>query len=222
MPPDALDPDFLREHAGGGPIGSRVQVYRETASTNDLVLKLGETGEPEGLVIFAESQTAGRGQFRRPWHSAPGLGLWFSILLRRVLPDPSVLTPYVAVAVTEAVAGSTGFALQIAPPNDLYGAQGKVAGILIEARSGAGSFAVVGIGLNVLQQREDFAPEIRDIASSLAIEMENLPTRQAIAASILSRLNALLPEVGTENPPHLARYRRMVESSPAALQKAKL
>src|SRR5476651_1228652 len=106
MASSLLDPDLLREGSGGGIIGSRIMVFRETASTNDLVLQLGENGEREGLVVFAEKQTAGRGRFLRPWHSADGLGLWFSILLRRNLPGESVvsLTPYAAVCVVEALA----------------------------------------------------------------------------------------------------------------------
>jgi len=222
MPPDALDPDVLRENSGDGPIGARVLVFRETASTNDLALRLGESSEPEGLVIFAESQTAGRGQFRRPWHSAPGLGLWFSVLLRRTWPDPSVLTPYVAVAVADAVFASSGCQLAIKPPNDLYGRHGKVAGILIETRTGANGFAVLGVGLNVHHRREDFPPELQAAASSLALEIGHPPSRQTVASAVLTHLNALLPEVGQEAPPHLRRYRHLAEISSPALQKTEM
>lgn len=192
-----LDPDLLKEGAGEGPIGSRVQVFRETASTNDLLLQMAEHGEPEGTVIFAERQTAGRGRFRRPWHSADGLGLWFSVLLRRALTDPTKLTPYVAVCVTEALEAFAGESVGIKAPNDVYGRFGKLAGILIEARTGASPFAVIGIGINVNQGEQDFPPDLT--ASSLALETGRQQDRLAVARMVLRRLNARLGEIEEES-----------------------
>ncbi len=214
-----LDPDVLREGSGEGIIGRHVSVFRETASTNDLVLQLGENGEPQGFVLFAEKQTAGRGQFRRPWHSADGLGLWFSILLRKNLPGESVvsLTPYVSVCLTEALALVTGETFRIKPPNDIYGRLGKVAGILIEARTGAKPFAVVGIGLNVNQLSEDFPEELRDTASSLALETGAAQDRTAVACAILQRLNARLGELEMADPPFQALYRDLASLHHAEL-----
>lgn len=187
-----LDPDVLRERRGDGFIGRKVLVFHETASTNDLMLKVGESAEPEGLVIFAESQQAGRGRFRRPWHSAPGLGLWFSILLRPPpeLFDPALLTPWAAVSLWEGIRQACGCRLRIKPPNDLLGRQGKVAGILIEARSGASPFAVLGAGLNVHHRPADFPGEIRNTATSLEMETGSGVDRTEVAAALLQSLNA--------------------------------
>jgi len=210
MNPPLLDPDLLQAGAGDGVIGRRVQVYRETASTNDLLLRLGESGEPEGLVVFAERQTAGRGRFQRPWHSADGLGLWFSILLRPHLPPERItdLTPYVAVAVAEGL-GEFADTLRIKPPNDIYGVHGKVAGILIEARTGAKPFAVLGIGININHQRDDFPEELRSSASSLAIEAGSSQDQTAAACAVLRHLNTRLPELTGEKPDFMARYEAM-------------
>ncbi len=204
-----LDPDVLREGAGEGPVGQRVMVYRETASTNDLLLRLGETGESEGLVVFAERQTAGRGRFQRPWHSADGLGLWFSVLLRpNLAPDRvTLLTPLVAVAVTEGLGEiAASAALRIKPPNDIYGVHGKVAGILIEVRTGPRPFAVLGIGININHQKADFPEGLQATASSLAVEAGGAQDRSAAACAVLRHLNRRLPELAQEKPAFLERY----------------
>lgn len=212
MSRELLDPDVIREGAGKGPVGQRVLVFRETASTNDLALTMGENGEPEGLVVFAERQTAGRGRFRRPWHSADGLGLWFSVLIRREIAPEEItqLTPYVAVCVWEALAeGVPGAVLRIKRPNDIYGEGGKVAGILIETRVGRRPFAVLGVGINVNQRREDFPEELRDTASSLALEGGEEVSRPAIACAVLRRLNERLGEVTAREKGYLSEYERL-------------
>jgi BirA family transcriptional regulator, biotin operon repressor / biotin---[acetyl-CoA-carboxylase] ligase len=218
MNPPLLDPDVLQEGAGSGPIGRRVMVYRETASTNDLLLRLGESGEPAGLVVFAERQTSGRGRFQRPWHSADGLGLWFSVLLRpNLAPDRvTLLTPLVAVAVTEGLESvAPGASLRIKKPNDIYGAKGKVAGILIEARTGPKPFVVIGIGINISHQVEDFPEELRATASSLSIESGTVQDRSAAACSVLQHLNKRLPEIELGTLPFLERYEALSAWSPA-------
>ncbi len=212
MSRELLDPDVIREGAGEGPIGQRVLVFRETASTNDLALTMGENGEAEGLVIIAERQTAGRGRFRRPWHSADGLGLWFSVLIRReIVPEEiTLLTPYVAVCVWEALMEEVpGTGLRIKRPNDIYGQRGKVAGILIETRVGRKPFAVLGMGINVNQREEDFPEELRETASSLALESGGGVSRPAIACAILRRLNARLNEVTAREKRYLSEYERL-------------
>src|SRR5688572_25446879 len=79
---DRLVADDLRAGLGECRLGNQIVVVEETSSTNDLVWEAEERGAPEGLVVFAERQTAGRGQYGRSWESAPYQGLWFSVLLR--------------------------------------------------------------------------------------------------------------------------------------------
>src|SRR6476619_6249063 len=81
-PGDRLIAEELRAELGDTRWGSQLVVVDETSSSNDLVWDAEARGAPEGLVVFAERQTAGRGRYGRRWESAPGLGLWFSVLLR--------------------------------------------------------------------------------------------------------------------------------------------
>src|SRR4051812_39583988 len=79
---DRLSAAKLRAKLGESTIGCEIVVLEETESTNDVVLKMAAGDWPEGLAVFAEQQTTGRGQRGNKWHSAPGKGLWFSVLLR--------------------------------------------------------------------------------------------------------------------------------------------
>jgi len=187
---ELLDRDLIV--AGEGAIGSRIVVFRETESTNDLVRTAAEGGEPEGFVAFAESQTKGRGQFGRRWSSAPGLGLWFSILLRPHWPPhllPQV-TPLIAVAVANALAAETRLGIRIKQPNDIFSGGRKLAGILSEARTGAEVFAVVGIGINVNHAAADFPLELQTSATSLALETGGPCHREQVASAVLTEISA--------------------------------
>ncbi len=179
-----VDPDRVREAVGG-----RVTVYRETASTNDLVQRLALDGAPEGEVVVADRQTHGRGQHGRHWDSCAGLGLWFSILLR---PEWDAgldrVTPLIAVAVASGISAATGLHPRIKPPNDIFLDGRKVAGILTEARSGRQTFAVVGIGVNVSHALTDFPPDLRGTATSLALALDAPVPRERVLIAILREL----------------------------------
>ena len=181
-------------------VGREILVFEETDSTNDLAARAGQDGVPEGLVIFAESQRAGRGRLGRKWVSPPGRNLLCSTLLRpEVVPAERwpELTFCAALAVAETAERFTGLRARIKWPNDVLLAGRKVAGILLECHHGHGpGFVVVGIGLNVLQTEKDFPPELRERAGSLSMsraEGGNIPEleRREVAASLLARLEAL-------------------------------
>lgn len=171
------------------PWGVPVEVAAAIPSTNDELLRRGEVGAPSGTLLFAESQTAGRGRFQRPWSSAAGLGLWFSLLLRMEISDATVplLSAFPAVALAETLE-SLGIRAGIKAPNDLHVDGKKVAGILVETRTGRNSFAVVGIGLNVNHGSGDFPVELRDRAASLAMVAGSPFDRNAMAASLITAL----------------------------------
>ena len=183
-PSPSLDPERIR--AALRPrvtIGREILIFEETDSTNDLARRAGEDGLPEGLAIFAETQRAGRGTQGRRWMSPPYRGLWFSVLLRPKTVSVErwpELTFCAALAVAETAEISTGRAARIKWPNDVLVGERKVAGILVEChhRQNPG-FVVVGIGLNVLQRREEFAPELRDQAGSLAMMLEAPSARRS-------------------------------------------
>src|SRR3984893_15820440 len=131
---DRLVADELRATLGEGRMGNQLVVVEETSSTNDLAWEAEATGAPEGFVVFAERQTAGRGQYGRRWESAPYLGLWFSVLLRPsiTLNESPRLTSLLASVVAAIISEETGCPASIKPPNDIYLAQRKVAGVLVE------------------------------------------------------------------------------------------
>ncbi len=135
--------------------GWRVRRVGETGSTNADLVAAARAGEPEGLVLVARAQTAGRGRMGRSWQSPPGTGLTCSVLLRpagvpaaRLSWLPLLAGVAVSTAVTEAAAVET----RLKWPNDVLAGEAKLAGILAEGGDGA---VVIGMGINVSQRREE-------------------------------------------------------------------
>ena len=187
MPAESLDAVLL---SAAAPWKIPVQVVDQTTSTNDELLRQGEAGAPSGTLLFAESQTAGRGQFRRVWNSARGLGLWFSLLLRLEINDDSIpsLSAFAAVALVKTIGELEIEGALIKAPNDVLVRGHKVAGILVETRVGKNPFAVVGIGLNVNHNLSDFPEELREQATSLALASKKPFNRNDVAAQLLRHL----------------------------------
>lgn len=161
-----------------------ILVFEETRSTNDVVQRLGQDGAAEGLAVFAEHQTAGRGRFGRKWESDRSGGLWFSVLARPDLPQNqwSRLTLVAALAVVDGIARVTGLQTGIKWPNDVQLHGRKLSGILVENRG----FLTIGIGVNVNQAA--LPPEIADRAASLMMAAGDPVDRCALAAAILDAL----------------------------------
>jgi BirA family biotin operon repressor/biotin-[acetyl-CoA-carboxylase] ligase len=174
-------------------IGRDIHVFQETTSTSDVVDKLARDGVKEGVVVFAESQTKGRGRLGRKWISPARKGLWFSILLRpRLRPqDATQLTVASGVALLRAIKGHTGLEATIKWPNDILVGGRKVAGILTElsAELDQVRYVIVGIGVDVNLNASDFSPDLRKIASSLKIESgKPISSRAELAVRILCEL----------------------------------
>lgn len=190
---DRLSASDLSSSLGKGVIGSRIIVLESTRSTNDFLRQMLTPELPEGLVIFAEEQTAGRGQRGNRWASAPYLGLWFSILLRpRLRPTESArLTEWAAQTIAATVRAEFQLKPAIKPPNDVYLNGRKIAGVLVETKAGKGDewAAIVGIGVNVNQLENDFPAELREQAGSLAMALGLRPSREAFAVALLRQLD---------------------------------
>ncbi|PYL44352.1 MAG: biotin--[acetyl-CoA-carboxylase] ligase [Verrucomicrobia bacterium] len=190
---DRLVADELRGHFHRPTIGRQIIVLEQTTSTNDAILQVMTANSDEGLVLFAEYQTAGRGQRGNRWESAPGKGLWFSILLRPniQIKDSGRLTIWAIEAVSGVI--RTEFSLEpaIKLPNDIQLCERKVAGALVEmrAREKAPHVAIVGIGINVNQSVEDFPPELQNRAISLAIALHRPVDRGQFAVAVLRYLD---------------------------------
>jgi BirA family biotin operon repressor/biotin-[acetyl-CoA-carboxylase] ligase len=161
LPPDRLIAAQLRTSLGENGIGQRIIVLESTRSTNDFLLQMLTPELPEGFVVFAEHQTAGRGQRGHRWESAPRQGLWFSVLLQPRIPpaESARLTNWAAQAIANAIRRETGLEPVIKPPNDVHVSGRKVAGVLVETKAGRGqSFsAIVGIGVNINQAPDQFS-----------------------------------------------------------------
>jgi BirA family biotin operon repressor/biotin-[acetyl-CoA-carboxylase] ligase len=188
-----LDAAIIRDRAATRIIGREVIVVGETGSTNDLVFERSNEATPEGLVIFAESQTAGRGQRGNTWFSPPRLSLLFSILLRPRIATSEVtrLTTWLAEGVAANVRAQFGVDATVKWPNDIYLGAAKLAGVLVEMRAVAGAphRAIAGIGLNVNHRARDFPDQLRDRATSLAIVLGRELDRTELAAALLRDLD---------------------------------
>jgi BirA family biotin operon repressor/biotin-[acetyl-CoA-carboxylase] ligase len=187
-----LDPSLLQEALRGQLIGSRIEVLPRASSTNDEVLQRARLGAAEGLVIFADEQTAGRGQHGKKWEAPPGKALLFSILVkpRLALTESARLTQWAAEAVAASIQELFSINVRIKPPNDIYLEDLKVAGVLAEMRAQQQGphIAVVGIGVNLNQAPGDFSIEIRNNATSLAIATGKSVDRQSVAIALLREL----------------------------------
>src|SRR5205814_256268 len=168
---DALSGDKLRADLDSAIIGRDIVVVDETTSTNASIFERTFPSTPEGLVVFAERQTAGRGQRNNSWESATGKGLWFSILLRPKIDigESPRLAEWAARTVAETIASELSLPASVKLPNDVIVSGKKVAGVLVEMRAqkNAPHIAIAGIGLNVNHLPEDFSEELRDRAISL-------------------------------------------------------
>jgi BirA family biotin operon repressor/biotin-[acetyl-CoA-carboxylase] ligase len=192
--PDALIADDLLARLGKSRIiGRDIHVFEQTTSTNDVVEKLARDGVREGVVVFAESQTRGRGRLGRKWVSPARKGLWFSILLRPNLrpQETTQLTVASAIALRRAVFSQTRLPVEIKWPNDILIGGKKAAGILTElsAELDRVRHVILGIGIDVNQDAHEFSVELRKTATSLKIENGESLSRAALAAAALRELD---------------------------------
>jgi BirA family biotin operon repressor/biotin-[acetyl-CoA-carboxylase] ligase len=190
---DRLSAEKLRIELGEVTIGREIVVLEETTSTNDEIMQRTTSGTKEGLVVFAEHQTAGRGQHGKHWESALGKGLWFSVLLRpKIDIDKSArLTIWAAETIAATLQQEFALCSTIKSPNDVYIDGRKVAGVLVEMRAQkkAPHIGILGIGVNVNHMAEDFPAELRTTAGSLAMATRRPLDRHLLAVALLRNLD---------------------------------
>jgi BirA family biotin operon repressor/biotin-[acetyl-CoA-carboxylase] ligase len=204
---EALTPASLQRLLRSAVFGHRIFYYPSIGSTNERALELAAAEEPEGGLVLAEEQTAGRGRRDRTWSSRPYLGIYASLILRPAIAAPRapLITFMAAVAIADALNEIAGLKARIKWPNDVLVGRRKIAGVLGEVRGSEPEVRemVVGIGLNVNQRAEDFPADIRDRATSVRVETGSPAERAAVLASILE---------GFER-----RYARLLRDGPATL-----
>jgi BirA family biotin operon repressor/biotin-[acetyl-CoA-carboxylase] ligase len=194
---DRLIPDQLKAELPDTLIGREIIVLQQTGSTNDAIFQIvsghGPFSSADGLVVFAEHQTHGRGQRGNRWESTARKGLWFSILLRPHirLRDSGRLTIWVVETISNVIRTEFRIEPVVKLPNDVQLCGRKVAGVLVEMRAqeNAPHLAVVGIGINVNQSRDDFPDDLQDRAISLTMALGRQVDRQRFAVAMLRNLD---------------------------------
>lgn len=171
-------------------MGQSIYFYEETDTTNNRARELALEGAPEGTLVVAEKQTAGRGRRGKVWESPLGTGIWMSLVLRpQIMPaEASVLTLLCGLATAEAIEVETGLSVGIKWPNDILINGKKAVGILTEmdCEMSQVHFVIPGIGINV--NTTSFPPEIADIATSLYLECSKTVSRRRLVHKVLERL----------------------------------
>ncbi len=187
-----IDEKTLQKSLSGRLIGQNVIYLKTVDSTNECAFGLARKGASEGTVILADEQTKGKGRLQRVWHSPPGRNIYTSVILRPPL-RPAVapqITLMAGVAVADLLShyGMRGVSLKW--PNDVQIGDRKVCGILTEMKALGEQvdFVIVGIGLNVNMQKEDFDAGIRERATSIREETGTVISRQELAAQLYHHL----------------------------------
>ena len=200
--PDILVPKLLHRRLPQGPLGKRIYHFFKTDSTNSVAMLLGELGEPNGTIVIAEEQTAGRGRAGHTWHSEKTNGIYMTVLLRPpIAPQQAPLITLVAgLAVREAIAEQTGLVPDLRWPNDLLFGRKKFCGILTEmnAEQDQIHFVAVGIGINVNHER--VPDDLSAIATSLRIETKRVHSRVEIVIRLLRHLDSYYNRFLSDGP----------------------
>ena len=197
--------------------GSPHRHYRSTDSTNTRARELAAAGAPHGTVVTAAEQSAGRGRQGRTWTAPPGKALLYSAIVRPLEDRHTMLPLAVPLAVCETAEQlNPDLDCKVKWPNDIHIEGRKLAGVLIEARP-QNSWAVIGIGLNLFIEEDEFPSELRDRAISLFTNDRRTqergsagPSPQLSAGpSLLGPLNERLNHwVQAEPPEVLANWRK--------------
>ena len=193
-------------------LGRRIELFDSLPSTNREAAQLAQAEVEHGTVVIADSQTAGRGRLSRTWFSPPGANLYCSMILRTIRP-PERLTEWLswlplisALAAAEAIEQVSSAHVSVKWPNDLLIAERKVGGILCESATGTGSdpFQIIGIGINVNIDRDDWPADLRDSATSIWQERNIVVDRNRLLAQLLLELEQCLDELTIHGTSRLA------------------
>jgi BirA family biotin operon repressor/biotin-[acetyl-CoA-carboxylase] ligase len=182
-------------------------------STNTYGKKIAMEGCPDGTAIVANEQTGGRGRRGRTFQSPKDQGIYFSLVYKPEKKPQEVInfTAYVAVAICNGIQAACGVRPGIKWTNDIVLGHKKLAGILtemsIEGETGALQYIVTGIGVNVCQKTEDFPAEIRDIATSLEIELGHPVSRGRLAAEMINAMGIMYEDWKHQRGDYWKQYR---------------
>lgn len=195
------------------PWRERIQYFDTITSTNDVLKQLAIQGAPEGTILVANCQTGGRGRMGRTFLSPSGVGIYLSVLLRpRCRPAELMhLTCASAWATCDAIEKAAGFRPGIKWTNDIVYQGKKLSGTLTELGlhpGGTAAYAIIGTGINCNQLRDDFPPELRDMAGSIKMITGVDVERSAVAARLIDAWYDMNRRLLTEKDEILDSYRR--------------
>ena len=201
-PLSPLSLDAIHSTLATQALGHRIELRDQINSTNREAVALAHAGVEHGTVVVADSQTEGRGRLSRQWFSPPGVNLYCSIVIRKSI-DADRLTEWLswlplmtALAAAESIETVVAASIAVKWPNDLLIAERKVGGILCESGMVAqsGPFQVIGIGLNVNGDRNDFPEDLRETATTVRHETGHPVERNRLLAQFLHELEACVEE----------------------------
>ena len=196
---DLLDPDKIKSNLRTTLIGRKIIVYNSTSSTQKIAAEYAKNKDNDGLVIFAEEQTAGKGRADNKWYSGHSESILSSVVLADNILNSELLSLTCAVAVAEAIGKSADAEAKIKWPNDIILNGKKVAGILLESKmDGSGNTCIIGVGINCHQKKDSFPVELQPIATSIDIEDRSVCDRILLAKRLLGSIEHWL-EVAAKN-----------------------
>ena len=193
--PDLLLPNEIQNGRKTKVLGKDIQYYKEVISTNNQAKLAAQQDAAEGTIIVSEAQTSGRGRLARGWYSPAEKGIWFSVILRpHFLPQEAPkCTLMAAVAIAKAIEKITELQVGIKWPNDILYNKQKLVGILTEmnAEMDCINYIIIGMGINVNIQKNEFPLELQQIATSLAILKGEKISRVKLLNEILFQIETL-------------------------------
>lgn len=208
---EKLDVDIIGNGLTTKVVGSQTVVFKSTSSTNDIAWEYSSNKANNGLAVFSEQQTNGRGRMGNKWLSTPGQSLLCSIVLTNSKVKPQLLTLGCAVAIAETIQNCCQIETRIKWPNDVIIAGKKIAGILLESRISKGkSDYVIGIGINCHQDEAFFTKQkLQMPATSIDIESKNVIDRNQLAAKLLSDLDKWIDIAVSDGEKILERWKQL-------------
>lgn len=193
-------------------LGRRIELFKSLPSTNREAVQLAQAAVEHGTVVVADSQTAGRGRHSRSWFSPAGANLYCSVILNASRP-PERLAEWLswlplisALAAAEAIEQVSSIPVSVKWPNDLLISERKAGGILCESGTGTrlGHFQIIGIGINVNMDTDDWPANLQDSATSIWQERKIVVDRNRLLAQLLHDLEECLDELTIRGTSRLA------------------
>ena len=212
QPLSPLSLDTIHSTLATQAFGHRIELHDRIDSTNREAVALAHAGVEHGTVVVADSQTEGRGRLSRQWFSPPAVNLYCSIVIRQPIGADQMaewlswLPLMTALAAAESIDTITAASVSVKWPNDLLIAERKVGGILCESGTvaGSGPYQIVGLGLNVNGDRNDFPKDLRETATTIRHETGHPVERNRLLAQFLHELEACVEEFESRGSERLA------------------